>query len=136
MQDVLDRLRSGRLCYTTPFGAQLSGDSVALLAELPANSVDLFVTSPPFPLLRKRPTATKIRSARRMANPLRQAGADALKPTGNLVIDIGGAYQRGCLSGRCTSTAPSWPSSTTSATTWQRSSTGTTPRSCRRRSSG
>ena len=96
MKDVLDHLRSGRLCYTTPFGAQLSGDSLALLAELPAESVDLFVTSPPFPLLRKKAYGNEDQQ-RYVAwlTEFAKLARDALKPTGSLVIDIGGAYQRG-----------------------------------------
>ncbi|MGW4683353.1 DNA-methyltransferase [Streptomyces sp. NPDC004244] len=96
MQDVLDHLRSGRTCYTTEFGAQLVGDSLDLLGQLPAGSVDLFVTSPPFPLLRKKAYGNEdqkdyvewLTEFAKLAN-------DALKPTGSLVIDIGGAYQQG-----------------------------------------
>ena len=96
MQDVLDHLRSGRLCYTTPLGAQLSGDSLELLAELPTNSVDLFVTSPPFPLLRKKAYGNEDQQ-RYVAwlTDFAKLARDALKPGGSLVIDIGGAYQRG-----------------------------------------
>ena len=96
MQDVLDGLHSGRVCYTTSLGAQLSGDSLALLAELPAESVDLFVTSPPFPLLRKKAYGNEDQQ-RYVAwlTDFAKSAKDALKPTGSLVIDIGGAYQRG-----------------------------------------
>ncbi|MYW82121.1 site-specific DNA-methyltransferase (cytosine-N4-specific) [Streptomyces sp. LaPpAH-199] len=96
MQDVLDRLRSGRVCYTTPRGAQLTGDSLELLGELPANSVDLFMTSPPFPLLRKKAYGNEDQED--YVNWLvkfAKLAKDALKPTGSLVIDIGGAYQQG-----------------------------------------
>jgi DNA modification methylase len=96
MQDVLSRLRSGRCCYTTTHGAQLSGDSLELLAELPTESVDLFVTSPPFPLLRKKAYGNEDQQ-RYVAwlTDFAKLARDALKPTGSLVIDIGGAYQRG-----------------------------------------
>lgn len=96
MQDVLDHLRSGRLCYTTLLGAQLCGDSLVLLAELPAESVDLFVTSPPFPLLRKKAYGNEDQE-RYVAwlTGFAKLARDALKPTGSFVIDIGGAYQRG-----------------------------------------
>lgn len=96
MQDVLDRLRSGRLCYRTSLGAQLSGDSLELLAELPPDSVDLFVTSPPFPLLRQKAYGNEDQQ-RYVAwlTDFAKLAKDALKPTGSLVIDIGGAYQRG-----------------------------------------
>jgi DNA modification methylase len=96
MQDALDRLRSGRLCYRTSHGAQLSGDSMELLAELPADSVDLFMTSPPFPLLRKKAYGNEDQQ-RYVAwlTDFAKLAKDALKSTGSLVIDIGGAYQRG-----------------------------------------
>jgi DNA modification methylase len=96
VQDVLAQLRSGRLCYTTPLGAQLSGDSLDLLAELPADSVDLFVTSPPFPLLRKKAYGNEDQHGYvGWLTQFAKLARDALKPTGSLVIDIGGAYQRG-----------------------------------------
>jgi DNA modification methylase len=96
MSDVLDHLWSGRLCYTTGLGAQLCGDSLALLAELPASSVDLFVTSPPFPLLRKKAYGNEDQQGYvAWLTEFVKLARDALKPTGSLVIDIGGAYQRG-----------------------------------------
>ncbi|WP_426568658.1 DNA-methyltransferase [Streptomyces canus] len=96
MQDVLDRMRSGRICYTTPHGAQVTGDSLELLGELPANSVDLFVTSPPFPLLRKKAYGNKDQEEYvAWLVKFAKLAKDALKPTGSLVIDIGGAYQQG-----------------------------------------
>lgn len=96
MQDGLDRLRSGRLCYRTSHGAQFSGDSQELLAELPAESVDLLMTSPPFPLLRQKAYGNEDQQ-RYVAwlTDFAKLAKDALKPTGSLVIDIGGAYQRG-----------------------------------------
>lgn len=77
-------------------GAQVCGDSLALLTELPAESVDLFVTSPPFPLLRKKAYGNEDQE-RYVAwlTGFAKLARDALKPTGSLVIDIGGAYQRG-----------------------------------------
>ncbi|MGW4605562.1 DNA-methyltransferase [Streptomyces sp. NPDC004532] len=96
MQDILDCLRSGRVCYTTPHGAQLTGDSLELLGELPANSVDLFMTSPPFPLLRKKAYGNEDQEGYvAWLVKFAKLAKDALKPTGSLVIDIGGAYQQG-----------------------------------------
>ncbi|BCJ69671.1 DNA-methyltransferase [Polymorphospora rubra] len=96
MQDLLGHLRSGQVCYSTPQGAMISGDSLELLAQLPANSVDLFVTSPPFPLLRQKAYGNEDQQ-RYVAwlTEFAKLAKDALKPTGSLVIDIGGAYQRG-----------------------------------------
>ncbi|MEZ7157553.1 site-specific DNA-methyltransferase [Streptomyces sp. MAD19A] len=89
-------LGSERLCYATELGAQVCGDSLELLAQLPAESVDLFVTSPPFPLLRKKAYGNE--EQEKYVDWLTQfvkLAKDALKPSGSLVIDIGGAYQQG-----------------------------------------
>lgn len=87
---------SGRTTYSTPLGAQVQGDSLLLLSELPANSVDLFVTSPPFPLLRQKAYGNEDqeRYVAWLVDFARLAHT-ALKPSGSFVIDIGGAYQRG-----------------------------------------
>jgi DNA modification methylase len=96
MRDLLDRLSAGRVCYLTPRGAMLSGDSLELLAQLPADSVDLFVTSPPFPLLRQKAYGNEDQQGYvAWLTEFAKLAKDALKPTGSLVIDIGGAYQRG-----------------------------------------
>jgi DNA modification methylase len=96
MRNLLDHLTSGRVCYLTRRGAMISGDSLELLAQLPADSVDLFVTSPPFPLLRQKAYGNEDQQ-RYVAwlTEFAKLAKDALKPTGSLVIDIGGAYQRG-----------------------------------------
>lgn len=89
-------LGSERLCYATELGAQMCGDSLELLAQLPAESVDLFITSPPFPLQRKKAYGNE--DQERYVDWLTEfvkLARDALKPTGSLVIDIGGAYQKG-----------------------------------------
>ncbi|MEE1845360.1 DNA-methyltransferase [Streptomyces sp. NPDC088190] len=89
-------LSSGRLCYATDLGAQICGDSLELLAQLPADSVDLFMTSPPFPLLRKKAYGNEDQEVYvAWLTQFVKLARDALKPTGSLVIDIGGAYQRG-----------------------------------------
>lgn len=95
MQEILDDL-SEQICYTTSLGAQVCGDSLELLSKLPSESVDLFVTSPPFPLLRKKAYGNEDQE-QYVAWLVRFAklALDALKPTGSLVIDIGGAYQKG-----------------------------------------
>lgn len=96
MRDLLDHLTSGQVCYLTRLGAMISGDSLELLAQLPADSVDLFVTSPPFPLLRQKAYGNEDQQ-RYVAwlTEFAKLAKDALKPTGSLVIDVGGAYQRG-----------------------------------------
>lgn len=83
--------------HKTKFGKIFHGDSLALLHErLEEKSVDLIVTSPPFGLL--RPKAYGNRTEEQY---LKWFGAFAdgflrvLKPTGSLVIDIGGAWMQG-----------------------------------------
>jgi len=82
--------------YKTKQGLQLAGDSRELLALLPAESVDLIMTSPPFALLRKKAYGNKDQSEYvdwlcefgRVALP-------ALKETGSFVVDLGGSYEKG-----------------------------------------
>jgi DNA modification methylase len=84
------------LCYRTRLGRALVGRSEEYLPSLPDASVDLVVTSPPFALLREKA----------YGNPGQAAYVDwlvsfgplirrVLKETGSLVLDLGGAYQRG-----------------------------------------
>ncbi len=82
--------------YQTPLGAQLCGDSRELLRQLEPASLDLLVTSPPFALLRKKSYGNEDQA--QYVGWLKEFGAaalPALKDTGSLVIDLGGAYQRG-----------------------------------------
>lgn len=82
--------------YRTELGAQLVGDSRLLLGDLPASSVDLIVTSPPFALLRKKSYGNAAQGE--YVAWLAEFGTAALrvlKDQGSLVIDLGGAYQRG-----------------------------------------
>jgi site-specific DNA-methyltransferase (cytosine-N4-specific) len=73
------------------------GDSLTLLPALPAESVDLIVTSPPFALQRKKEYGNEDQDnyvdwLLQFAEPIKRI----LKPSGSFVIDLGGAY----LSGR------------------------------------
>lgn len=96
LQRVLDALPPECFVYSTSYGHQLAGDSAELLALLPAESVDLFITSPPFPLLRKKAYGNEDQQNYvAWLSSFAKVARDALKPTGSLVIDIGGAYQRG-----------------------------------------
>lgn len=84
------------VAYTTPAGAQIVGDSRELLRKMPEASVDLIVTSPPFALLRKKAYGNE--DQHEYVNWLSEFGKLAmpvLRETGSLVIDLGGAYQRG-----------------------------------------
>jgi len=87
---------AGLVVYRTDQGVQLSGDSRDVLKLLPEGSVDLVVTSPPFALLREKSYGNKAQEVYvEWLVEFGQAAYGVLKPTGSLVLDIGGAYQRG-----------------------------------------
>lgn len=82
--------------YTTSKGAAYYGDSLNLIDELDDASVDLVITSPPFALLRQKEYGNKEQSD--YVEWLGQFAAKVmpkLKDTGSLVVDLGGAYQKG-----------------------------------------
>lgn len=82
--------------YSTNFGASYLGNSLYLIEELDDDSVDLVITSPPFALLRKKEYGNEDQNE--YVEWLSQFAAkikSKLKSTGSLVIDLGGAYQRG-----------------------------------------
>jgi DNA modification methylase len=92
---LLESLRT-KLVYSTKHGHQLAADSREALALLPDASIDLVVTSPPFALLREKSYGNKDQAE--YVAWLVEFGREVyrvLKPTGSLVIDLGGAYQRG-----------------------------------------
>jgi site-specific DNA-methyltransferase (cytosine-N4-specific) len=84
------------LLYMTDWGQAYVGDSLDLMPRLPADSVDLVMTSPPFALQRQKEYGNKTEDAYvdwllQFADPVKRA----LKPTGSFVLDLGGAYQSG-----------------------------------------
>ncbi len=82
--------------YFTDLGGAFCGDSLELLAELPDDSVDLVMTSPPFALLRKKEYGNE--DQEQYVDWMLQFGRTVLrklKSTGSFVLDLGGAYQRG-----------------------------------------
>lgn len=87
---------SDRIYYQTSLGRCVCADSLKVLSELPNNSIDLIVTSPPFALQRKKEYGNEDQTEYvewflafgRMAYP-------KLKETGSFVVDLGGAYQKG-----------------------------------------
>lgn len=85
-----------RRLYASPLGTQLVGDSRALLAELPPDTVDLIVTSPPFALLREKTYGNKDQSEYvDWLVDFGRAARRVLKDSGSFVLDMGGAYQKG-----------------------------------------
>lgn len=54
MAHILEKFKfNNKPTYTTYRGAAYCGDSLNLLPQLPDNSLDLVITSPPFALQRK-----------------------------------------------------------------------------------
>ena len=85
-----------RIAYTTKLGQQIIGDSLEVLKTFEDDSIDLVVTSPPFALLREKEYGNADQ-AHYVAwlSEFGRAVLPKLKPTGSLVMDIGGAYKRG-----------------------------------------
>jgi site-specific DNA-methyltransferase (cytosine-N4-specific) len=82
--------------YKTNLGKAFCGDSLELIPQLEDNSIDLVMTSPPFALLRKKEYGNEDQSE--YVEWLAKFGAlilPKLKEDGSLVIDLGGAYQKG-----------------------------------------
>lgn len=82
--------------YATDLGAAYVGDSRVLMRELPAASVNLVLTSPPFALHFKKEYGNKdqpqyIPWFLEFAREVRRVLAD----NGSFVIDLGGAYEPG-----------------------------------------
>lgn len=82
--------------YSTSHGAAFQGDSQELLKELPDDSIDLIVTSPPFALQHEKPYGNADQDTyndwfMEFVPEVRRV----LQPHGSFVVEIGGAFQRG-----------------------------------------
>ncbi|PJA79950.1 MAG: site-specific DNA-methyltransferase [Nitrospirae bacterium CG_4_9_14_3_um_filter_41_27] len=82
--------------YKTQMGEAYVGDSLELLLKLPAESVDLVITSPPFAIQREKEYGNKNQAdyvdwLLQFAEPVKHV----LKQTGSFVLDLGGAYVSG-----------------------------------------
>jgi DNA modification methylase len=91
---------SERPVYTSELGAAYVGDSLKLLAELPDDSVNLVMTSPPFALQREKEYLNRSgnKTQQDYVDWLADFGAlvfKKLQEDGSFVIDIGGAYVKG-----------------------------------------
>lgn len=82
--------------YRTDMGEAYVGDSNVLLAQLPDNSVDLVMTSPPF-ALRRQKTYGNVEETEyvKWITPFGKEVFRVLKDTGSFVLDLGGAYRCG-----------------------------------------
>ena len=81
------------LFYKTKGGQIVLGDSLEYMTSLKDESADLIVTSPPFGLVRKKDCGN-VESDEYVEwfKPFGRAFRRVLKPSGSLVIDIGGAW--------------------------------------------
>lgn len=82
--------------FKTHYGKALLGDSLELMKELPDESINLVVTSPPFALTRKKAYGNKedheyVEWFMPFAHEIRRI----LKADGSFVLDLGGAYRSG-----------------------------------------
>lgn len=84
------------LAYTTAHGRAFCGDSRQLLADLPDESVNLVITSPPFALQRQKEYGNV--EQYEYIDWLAEFGRlvyQKLRPDGSFVLDLGGAYMKG-----------------------------------------
>ncbi len=84
--------------YRTKHGSAYLGDALAIMGGLSSESVDLVVTSPPFPLtFRKKNPYNSVCEDRFVDWFLQYAGQcrRLLKKTGSFVVDLGGVWNKG-----------------------------------------
>ncbi len=85
-----------RPSYSTTFGAAYLGNSLDLLRQLPAESIDLVVTSPPYALHFKKEYGNVAKGEYvPWLKPFGEQILRALKPEGSFVLNIGGSYNKG-----------------------------------------
>lgn len=82
--------------YCTKKGQAYVGDSLDLLKEIPDNSIDLVMTSPPF-ALRRQKTYGNVEETEYVEwiTPFGKEVFRVLKESGSFVLDLGGAYRSG-----------------------------------------
>lgn len=85
------------LAYRTERGAAWLGDAIETLqTQVADESVDLIMTSPPFALQRPKEYGNETQeSYKTWFMPFADEFWRVLKPTGSLVIDLGGAWEGG-----------------------------------------
>lgn len=82
-----------RSYYKTKYGQIVHGNSLEYMNSLKPKSVDLIVTSPPFGLVRKKDYGNV--ESHEYVDWFKKFGQEfkrILKPSGSLVIDIGGTW--------------------------------------------
>lgn len=96
MINTFDKFKlNNKPAYNTDWGIAYCEDSLNLLPQLPDNSVDLVITSPPFALQRKKEYGNE--SQKEYVTWLSQFARlvhQKLKDTESFVLDLGGAYEK------------------------------------------
>lgn len=89
-------MKNYKIYYTTKLGKAVLGDSLVYMETIKDQSIDLIMTSPPFGLVRKKEYGN-VESYDYLDwfKPFAEQFLRILKPNGSLVIDIGGAWNKG-----------------------------------------
>ena len=93
----IDRFELPKQFFRTELGRIFHGDSLGLMHKaLEPESVDLIMTSPPFGLVRKKSYGNEDADRYlKWFRPFAEGFRKVLKPSGSLVIDIGGSWKVG-----------------------------------------
>ena len=92
----MKRTRPTEIVYESNLGRVIAGDSHAGMRRMPNESVDLVMTSPPFSLLRTKAYGNAPSDGyNEWFKPFGAEIHRILKNSGSLVIDLGGAWNRG-----------------------------------------
>lgn len=90
------KIKQPQTFHSTKHGKIFHGDSIAVMAKMRSNTVDLIMTSPPFGLTRKKEYGNADADAYlEWFKPFARHFHRILKESGSLVIDIGGAWKPG-----------------------------------------
>ncbi|MFN5994399.1 MAG: DNA methyltransferase, partial [Betaproteobacteria bacterium] len=82
--------------YKTELGAMYCADSLSLMKNLPDESIDLVVTSPPYALhFKKEYGNADQKDYVQWLLPFAAEIKRVMKPTGSFVLNLGGAWQPG-----------------------------------------
>ena len=82
--------------FKTDFGVVFCDDALNILRNIPDDSLDLIMTSPPFGLIKKKEYGNE--DSENYLNWFKPFAIEfyrVIKPTGSLVIDIGGTWNKG-----------------------------------------